>query len=144
MVTIPNVCLNVYSLSQHRGGITLQLIDSFFCFGTCLMQIFLYCWYGNKIILHVSIINTSKGFQLIAIHITLFTQSLDVANAVYEMNWPLLGLSSKKKLLTIMVRANRSIKFAAGTFIMNINSFIEVSNCQNLFQSQICLIHFHN
>ncbi|OXU25585.1 hypothetical protein TSAR_001228, partial [Trichomalopsis sarcophagae] len=103
MITIPNICINVYLLSQHRGGITLHLVDSFFCFTTCLMQIFLYCWYGNKIIL----------------------LSFDVANTVYTTNWLSLNISSKKKLLTIMVRATRSIQFAAGTFIMNIDSFIE-------------------
>ncbi|NP_001177522.1 odorant receptor 103 [Nasonia vitripennis] len=104
MITIPNICINVYLLSQHRGGITLHLVDSFLCFTTCLMQIFLYCWYGNKIIL----------------------LSIDVANTAYTTNWLSLNISSKKKLLTIMVRATRSIQFAAGTFIMNIDSFIEI------------------
>ncbi|XP_058802751.1 odorant receptor Or2-like [Phymastichus coffea] len=104
MVTIPNICINVYLLSQHKGGISLNIIDSFMCFGTCLIQIFLFCWYGNKITLH----------------------STDVEDAVYEMNWPTLTVPMQKKLLTIMIRTTRKIKFAAGTFVMNIDSFIEI------------------
>lgn len=55
-------------------------------------------------------------------------QSLDVENAVYEMDWTSLTVSSRKDLLMLTVRASKPILFRVGPIMnMNIDSFLNVS-----------------
>ncbi|KAJ8679831.1 hypothetical protein QAD02_015618 [Eretmocerus hayati] len=106
MAVIPNICSNVYVLSQCKDLGSYIFIDSVACFLASLINMFIYCWYGNKAMLH----------------------SLEVADAVYSMNWTDLDNLSKKKIVMMIIRARRAIQFRANHLPMNIESFISVLN----------------
>ncbi|XP_011050414.1 PREDICTED: odorant receptor Or2-like [Acromyrmex echinatior] len=68
-----------------------------------LVQIFIYCWFGNEVKL--------KSLQLI--------------NSIYNIEWLALSNSNKKDLLLIMKRAMTPIEFTSGYIItMNLESFV--------------------
>ncbi|XP_043285614.1 uncharacterized protein [Venturia canescens] len=67
-----------------------------------LVQIFLYCWHGNELIL----------------------QSLAVGDAVFGLDWPFLSVKTKRTLITIMARTLRPIIFTSGHVVtLNLESF---------------------
>ncbi|XP_023317043.1 odorant receptor Or2-like [Trichogramma pretiosum] len=103
IITIPCLCMTVFILAQF-DELGFNFVDKFFCFATCLMQIFLYCWYGNEIIL----------------------ESLDVENSIYHMNWIALQSKTRKNILMMMLRARRPIKFTVRSYVVNVASFIEI------------------
>ncbi|KAL0116248.1 hypothetical protein PUN28_011230 [Cardiocondyla obscurior] len=68
-----------------------------------LVQIFNYCWFGNKVKL----------------------KSLELINSIYNTEWPELNNSSKRDLLLIMKRAMTPIEFTSAYIItMNLESFV--------------------
>ncbi|KAM0734596.1 Odorant receptor Or2 [Formica fusca] len=68
-----------------------------------LTQIFIYCWFGNKV--------KSKSIQL--------------ADSVFQVEWPMLSNSLKKDLLIIMQRAIIPIEFTTAHIIsLNLDSFV--------------------
>lgn len=53
LTTIPNIGMCVYVLSLHEGKFDLEFVEYFLSFESSALQLFLYCWYGNKLILQV-------------------------------------------------------------------------------------------
>ncbi|XP_011705153.1 PREDICTED: odorant receptor Or2-like [Wasmannia auropunctata] len=69
---------------------------SLLVYTTCmLVQIFVYCWSGNEVIL----------------------KSMSIADTIYRMDWPLLSINEKKELLMIMIRSTVPIKFTSSFLI---------------------------
>ncbi|XP_014485797.1 PREDICTED: uncharacterized protein LOC106750174 [Dinoponera quadriceps] len=89
-------CTSVYYLSAHlaqseAAGIVVYIICMF-------VQIFLYCWSGNEVILKVR-------------------QSVGLGDAMYHTDWTSLSLSERKDLLMIMKCSMAPIKFTSSFLI---------------------------
>ncbi|XP_011707176.1 PREDICTED: odorant receptor Or2-like [Wasmannia auropunctata] len=68
-----------------------------------LVQIFIYCWFGNEVKI----------------------KSLQLMNSIYNTDWPALSNSNKKDILLIMRRATTPIEFTSAYIItMNLESFV--------------------
>ncbi|XP_012528082.1 odorant receptor 46a isoform X2 [Monomorium pharaonis] len=95
------MCCNLYQVTKSSlNANNLWLI----MFTNCILtQIFIYCWFGNKVKL--------KSLQLI--------------DSIFQMNWPILDNSVKKSLVIIMKRAMIPIEIST-IFILtlNLDSFV--------------------
>ncbi|KAK0093799.1 hypothetical protein PV326_012631, partial [Microctonus aethiopoides] len=85
-----------------------------------LMQIFIYCFYGNAVI----------------------HKSINLYNEIYAMDWLILDVSTKKSLLIIMKRTLRPIKFTSGHLVVlslkSFNRLIKLSySMYNVLHQQI-------
>lgn len=98
------LCLSIYKMSM-KSLLSLEFAWSLSYLGCMLMQIYLYCWFGNEVTL----------------------KSVEVASAVYEMDWTMLPVESMKTLLLIAVRSKRSIRITSGYIIVLSNdSFMKI------------------
>ncbi|XP_058802750.1 odorant receptor 33a-like [Phymastichus coffea] len=103
--SLPNICINVYSLSAYTDHINVQYIATFFSTTSALIQFFITCWYGNELAL----------------------KCMEVPSAIYEMNWNMLDVKVQKLLIFMMKRSDKPISFSVGYLIpMNIGSFINI------------------
>nr|XP_012227125.1 PREDICTED: odorant receptor Or2-like [Linepithema humile] len=99
------LCMIVYKLSTMTSLFTLDFayLSSYLC--AMLMQIYLYCWYGNEVTL----------------------KSIDIGNAVYEMDWTTLKVRVMKDLLIIMMRASKPVKMSSGYVVtLTLESFMSI------------------
>ncbi|KAL6431326.1 hypothetical protein ACFW04_007173 [Cataglyphis niger] len=83
------------------------------------VQIYIYCWSGNEVIL----------------------KSQNIGDAVYHVDWPLLSVSEKKDLLMIMMRDTIPIKFTSSFLItLSLQSYSNILKTSysvfNLMQSR--------
>ncbi|XP_014207972.1 putative odorant receptor 71a [Copidosoma floridanum] len=98
------LCSSVYLLSRmtllsvHFMSLSLYL--------SCMLyQIFLFCWYGNEVIL----------------------QSSDLVGAMYAMDWTVFGIDDKKNLLRMMILVRKPIKFTSSFLInLSIDSYCKI------------------
>ncbi|XP_018372522.1 PREDICTED: uncharacterized protein LOC108767263 [Trachymyrmex cornetzi] len=98
------LCSSVYYLSIHITE--LSAAASLLVYTICMfVQIFVYCWSGNEVIL----------------------KSTSITDAIYRMNWPLLSINEKKGLLMIMIRSTIPVKFTSSFLItLSIQSYSNV------------------
>ncbi|XP_018317934.1 uncharacterized protein [Mycetomoellerius zeteki] len=95
------VCSNLYRIAMATNYVSF--IPLIMYTSAILVQIFIYCWFGNEIKL--------KSLQLI--------------NNIYDIEWLALSNSNKKILLLMMKRAMTPIEFTSGYIItMNLESFV--------------------
>nr|XP_012230862.1 PREDICTED: odorant receptor 46a, isoform A-like [Linepithema humile] len=95
------VCSNLYRIAMATDY--MSFIPLIMYTSAILVQIFIYCWFGNEVKL----------------------KSLHVMNSIYEMDWPALSNSNKKALLLIMKRTTTPIEFSSAYIItMNLDSFV--------------------
>ncbi|XP_025265982.1 odorant receptor 94a-like [Camponotus floridanus] len=95
------VCSNMYRIAMATDY--MSLIPLIMYTSAILMQIFIYCWFGNEVKL----------------------KSLQLVNNVYNMEWLTLSNSNKKALVLIMKRAMVPIQFSSAyIIIMNVDSFV--------------------
>ncbi|XP_043285610.1 odorant receptor 46a-like [Venturia canescens] len=95
------ICMSTYMLSKmtmHSAGFTFLIV-----YVSCMIvQIFLLCWYGNEVI----------------------TESMDVSNAIYDMDWNSLGSSTKKDLRLMMTRTNYRLQYTSGhVIVLSLDSY---------------------
>ncbi|XP_011882835.1 PREDICTED: odorant receptor 46a, isoform A-like isoform X2 [Vollenhovia emeryi] len=94
-------CSNLYQVAKstlNTDHIALIMFTS-----CMLTEIFIYCWFGNKVKL----------------------KSLQVTDTIFQMEWPMLGNSVKKSLLMIMKRAMIPIEVTTVYILtMNLDSFV--------------------
>ncbi|XP_032667639.1 odorant receptor 4-like [Odontomachus brunneus] len=122
------LCTVVYYLASHimdSHSIFLML------YTICMfIQIYIYCWAGNKVIL----------------------KSASLGNAVYQINWYMLSNSEKKNLLMIMKRSTIPIKFISSfLIILSLDAFIgvsiimicELSNSNSIYERSLTLYFFY-
>ncbi|XP_019885150.2 odorant receptor 49b-like [Camponotus floridanus] len=99
------LCMSVYKLSTITSLFTLDFAHTFSYLCSMLMQIFLYCWYGNEVTL----------------------KSIDVSTAIYEMDWTTLRVRVMKDLMVIMMRAGTPVKMSSGYIvILSTESFMSI------------------
>ncbi|XP_057328409.1 odorant receptor 46a-like [Microplitis mediator] len=73
--------------------------------GCMLTQIYLFCWYGNEVII----------------------ESSGVSSAIYKMNWQVLTNKTKKDLLFMKTQSILPIKFTSGYLIeLSLDSFTKL------------------
>ncbi|XP_072767891.1 putative odorant receptor 71a isoform X2 [Anoplolepis gracilipes] len=100
------LCMSVYKLSTMTSFLSFNFAHKFSYLCSMLMQIFLYCWYGNEVTL----------------------KSIDVSTAIYEMDWTKLKVGVMKELMIIMMRADKPITMSSGYIItLSTESFMSVS-----------------
>ncbi|XP_024867834.1 putative odorant receptor 71a [Temnothorax curvispinosus] len=98
------LCLSIYKMLT-KNLLSLEFAWSSSYLGCMLMQIYLYCWFGNEVTL----------------------KSTEIGSAVYEMDWPMLPADLMKTLLMIITRAKRPIKITSGHIVTLSNeSFVKV------------------
>ncbi|KYN30668.1 Putative odorant receptor 71a [Trachymyrmex septentrionalis] len=99
------LCTSVYYLSMHVKD--LSAAAPLLVYTICMfVQIYFYCWSGNEVIF----------------------KSMNLADAIYNMNWPLLSINEKKGLLMIMIRSTIPIKFTSSFLItLSLQSYSNVS-----------------
>ncbi|CAK9820172.1 Odorant receptor 94b [Anthophora quadrimaculata] len=100
LVTTTTICFSLYRLTQ----ITLysQILSAIFFMIAAFIQIFYFCWHGNETKL----------------------KSLEISNTIFASNWMSLNESSKKILLTIMLRSMKPIELSSAfIFPINLESF---------------------
>ncbi|XP_014470127.1 PREDICTED: uncharacterized protein LOC106742051 [Dinoponera quadriceps] len=95
------ICSNLFQLSKSTmSADNIELIVYTCCM---LTEIFIYCWFGNKV--------KSKSLQL--------------AENVYQTQWPALSNSVKKSLLIVMKRAIVPIEIVTAYILpLNLDSFV--------------------
>ncbi|KAM0725973.1 Odorant receptor Or2 [Formica fusca] len=99
------LCMSVYRLSTMTSLFTLEFAHIFSYLCSMLMQIFLYCWYGNEVTL----------------------KSIDVGTAIYEMDWTTLRVRVMKDLMIIMIRAGKPVKMSSGYLVtLSTESFMNI------------------
>ncbi|XP_017788743.1 PREDICTED: odorant receptor 94b-like [Habropoda laboriosa] len=99
-ISMSVICFNLYRMTQIKMDTKfVEIILYSFC---TITQIFYYCWYGNEV----------------------KHKSLEICDTVFESNWTALSQSTKKTLLTIMLRSLKPIEFTgAFVFPVNLESF---------------------
>ncbi|XP_050462555.1 odorant receptor Or1-like [Cataglyphis hispanica] len=99
------LCMSIYRLSTMTSLFTLKFAHMFCYLCSMLMQIFLYCWYGNEVTL----------------------KSIDFGTVIYEMDWTRLRVRVMKDLMIIMIRAGKSVKISSGYLVtLNTESFMNI------------------
>ncbi|XP_071572216.1 putative odorant receptor 85d [Temnothorax nylanderi] len=89
-------CFNLYQLTKSALGTNHVLT---IIYTICMLtQIFIYCWFGNRVKL----------------------KSLQLTNSIFQMEWPIVENSVKKGILIIMKRAMTPIEIST-IYILNIN-----------------------
>ncbi|XP_070518434.1 odorant receptor 46a-like isoform X2 [Cardiocondyla obscurior] len=95
------ICSNLYQLSQSSLNTDSIGLIGFTC--CMLTEIFIYCWFGHKI--------KSKSVQL--------------ADSVFQIKWPIMSNNVKRSLLIIMKRTITPIEFTTAHIIsLNLDSFV--------------------
>ncbi|XP_025074601.1 odorant receptor Or2-like [Pogonomyrmex barbatus] len=95
------VCSNLYRIAMATDY--MSFIPLIMYTSAILVQIFIYCWFGNEVKL----------------------KSLRLVNSIYDIEWPALSNNNKKALLLIMKRAMIPIEFTSAYIItMNLESFV--------------------
>ncbi|KYN16654.1 Putative odorant receptor 94b [Trachymyrmex cornetzi] len=88
------LCLCIYQmLTTNLLSVEFAYSSSYLC--SMLIQIYLYCWFGNEVTL----------------------KSTEIGNAVYEMDWSMLPVDLMKTLLIIITRSVKPIKITSGYII---------------------------
>ncbi|XP_017766722.1 PREDICTED: odorant receptor Or1-like [Eufriesea mexicana] len=98
------MCLSIYKISTiNPFSMNFVWSGSYLC--CILMQVYLYCWFGNELTL----------------------KSNKVSDAIYEMDWTALPAHVVKDLLLIIVRCRRPARMTSGHLvILSANSFMTV------------------
>ncbi|NP_001164395.1 odorant receptor 82 [Nasonia vitripennis] len=98
------LCSSVYLLSKMKL-VSVHFMSLSLYLSCMLYQIFLFCWYGNEVIL----------------------QSLDLGNAVYHMDWTILSTEDKKKLLIVILLVRKPIQFTSSFLVsLSIESYCKI------------------
>nr|XP_033331535.1 odorant receptor 4-like [Megalopta genalis] len=111
------VCFILYQLT-NTPLMSLRYLQ-FVLYMVCMMtQIFFYCWYGNALKL----------------------KSVEMADAIFEIDWINLDNSTKRSLIMIMRRATNPIELTSVyVFTMDLGTFVSVSRTFEPFPIRRCL-----
>ncbi|XP_032671802.1 odorant receptor 94a-like [Odontomachus brunneus] len=98
------LCLSIYKMSK-KSLLSFEFAWSLSYLGCMLMQIYLYCWFGNEVTL----------------------KSAEVGTAIYEMDWTMFSTDLMKTLLLIATRSKKSIRITSGHMIaLSNDSFMKI------------------
>ncbi|XP_043264936.1 odorant receptor 67a-like [Colletes gigas] len=103
-ISVMVVCLSIYTMSTEPS-FDINFVSSFSYLCSMMMQVHLYCWYGNEVAL----------------------QSKSVGNAIYEMDWTSLPIRVMKDLLIIMARSSKPTVMSSGHVVtLSTDSFMAI------------------
>ncbi|KAI4483709.1 hypothetical protein M0804_007969 [Polistes exclamans] len=98
------LCLSMFELLKN-DLLSIEFFALVIYLSTLLVQIYIFCWYGNKVKL----------------------KSSHVAVAFAESDWTSLNSHSKKLILIVMQRAAKPIEFVSAYFItVNLDTFMNL------------------
>lgn len=130
------VCSNLNQLAQTTlSAKYFPLVLYTICM---LIEIFIYCWFGNEVKLKVPSIHILMKINVsIFLHdhtiihkyyFITYLQSFQMIDHIFEINWLELNINFKKAFVMIMNRATTPIEFtSAYIFSMNLESFVGVN-----------------
>ncbi|CAL7950594.1 unnamed protein product [Xylocopa violacea] len=102
------LCLSILKMSTENP-LSVNFLWSGFYLCCMLMQVYLYCWFGNEVTL----------------------KSDKVSDAIYEMDWTMLPAEVKKDLLFVMTRSKKPVKMTSGHIVvLSVKSFMTVSRIE--------------
>ena len=97
-----------------------------------LVELFLYCWFGNEVTLKVNFPIKHKYFVKSLLKLScynLFIQSLGFSEIICTADWTELNVSTLKGILIMMLRTTSPILLTCGPFItLSLNSYTGVSD----------------
>ncbi|KAL2750732.1 odorant receptor Or1-like [Vespula maculifrons] len=100
------LCLTVYRMSKAEIT-SFEFLWAVFYLASMFMQIFLYCWYGNEVIL----------------------KSMQIGDMFYEMDWTSLRTDIIKILPIVMSRSTKPIEMRSGyVIVLSAQSFTSILN----------------
>ncbi|XP_076756811.1 odorant receptor 4-like [Xylocopa sonorina] len=101
MMSILLICIRLYMLTTMK--LSPEKILETFCYcSSILVQIYIFCWYGNEVKL----------------------KSLAIPSMIFDIDWMVLDKAVKRDLLMIMMRAMSPIEMTSGHIMtMNLESF---------------------
>ncbi|XP_011882883.1 PREDICTED: odorant receptor 46a, isoform A-like [Vollenhovia emeryi] len=103
MASMMVICSTLYQLT--KSALSTNHVPLIMYSSCMLTQIFIYCWFGNKV--------KSKSLQL--------------TDSIFHMEWPILDNSNKKGLLVIMKRAITPIEISTVYILtINLDSFVSL------------------
>ncbi|XP_076679569.1 uncharacterized protein LOC143374904 [Andrena cerasifolii] len=98
------LCLTIYKTSS-MDSFDVDMIGNFSYLCCMLMQVYLYCWFGNEVTL----------------------KSTKAGDAIYEMDWTVLPVNVMKDLLIIMTRTKRTLQMSSGHVVtLSTGSFMSI------------------
>ncbi|XP_043480574.1 odorant receptor 23a-like [Leptopilina heterotoma] len=101
MINLCAIIFNLGKLSSNNRTYWIMVSSV----GSYTFQIFIYCFYGDKV--------TEK--------------SSEIGTAIYFLNWCELTIRTKKNLITIMIRSTRPIQLTGASFVtMSIDTFMKI------------------
>lgn len=124
------ISLSIYKLSMNPGT-DLVLLTTIQYLAYTLMQLFMYCFFGNRL--------TQKAWRFrkqsnptnnlfFFLCITFILQSLSLSREIYKINWLGLSKSNSQMLLIMMLRAQRPVIISGGhLFHLKLETFLKVS-----------------
>ncbi|XP_066594340.1 odorant receptor 10-like [Prorops nasuta] len=97
------LCSIIYHLSIGQEDVSVA--SNFLYLSIVSTQVFLYCWFGNEVII----------------------SSSDFSSAIYSMDWRKLTLRGQKDLLIILLRTRTPIKFTSSFLVtLSNDSFVTI------------------
>lgn len=139
LVSSTVLCLSIYQMST-LDLFSMDIVFSYSYLGSMLMEVYLYCWFGNEMtlkvgtvfrVMHTSINHRNIGgiFFLNPPNFQLHLQSNEVGDAIYQMDWTILPVDILKDFLLIMTRSMKPLKISCGhVLILSVESFMSVSS----------------
>ncbi|XP_046144666.1 uncharacterized protein LOC114872755 [Osmia bicornis bicornis] len=104
LVSSTVLCLSIYQMST-LDLFSMDMVFSYSYLGSMLMEVYLYCWFGNEMTL----------------------KSNEVGDAIYQMDWTILPADILKDFLLIMTRSMKPVKISCGhIFILSVESFMSI------------------
>ncbi|XP_043464755.1 odorant receptor 43a-like isoform X2 [Leptopilina heterotoma] len=101
MVNMCAIIYNMASVSPTNRMFWIMIASV----GSYILQIFIYCFYGDKM--------TEK--------------SSEIGSAIYTLDWEALTVNTQKSLIIIMIRSTKPIKLTASSIIiMSIETFMKI------------------
>ncbi|XP_076679313.1 odorant receptor Or1 [Andrena cerasifolii] len=98
------LCLTIYKTST-TDSFDADIVWNFSYLCCMLMQVYLYCWFGNEVTL----------------------KSTKASDAIYEMDWTVLPVDVMKDLLIIMTRTKRTLQMSSGHVVtLSTGSFMTI------------------
>lgn len=111
---------------QATAGVSPHEMFKFILFLIAqLAQIFIMCWYGNKVIESVSTMHKKTFFS---IYFFFLPKSFGISDAIYEEEWFNAELRYKKSLILMITRSQKPSQLTAYKFsVVSMQSFMRVN-----------------
>ncbi|XP_066583836.1 odorant receptor 13a-like [Prorops nasuta] len=95
------LCTTMFQIVQ-KDLISMQALSLVLYLNSLFVQIFIYCWFGNEVLL----------------------SSYEIGDAIYRIDWTMLEVETRKGLIMMMNRSMKPIQLTTASIIsLNLDSF---------------------